>query len=77
MASHVDFRASISAEAIAMSNDTAAYAVDWLKKLRDDRRLRRHAAASRRGTLLLTCFAPIRGLKIGGACDARAPPLKP
>ncbi len=31
-----------------MSNDTAAYVVDWLKKLRDDRRLRRHAAAQAR-----------------------------
>lgn len=28
-----------------MSNDTAAYVADWLKKLRDGGRLRRHAAA--------------------------------
>jgi antirestriction protein ArdC len=46
--SYVDFRASISAEAIAMSNDTAAYVAGWLKKLRDDRRLRRQAAAQGR-----------------------------
>ena len=31
-----------------MSNDTAAYVAGWLKKLRDDRRLRRHAAAQAR-----------------------------
>jgi len=40
-----------------MSNETSAYVVDWLKELRDSRRLRRHAAA-RRGTLLITSFAP-------------------
>jgi antirestriction protein ArdC len=31
-----------------MSNDTAAYVVVWLKKLRDDRRLRRHSVAQGR-----------------------------
>ncbi len=31
-----------------MSNETSAYVVDWLKELRDDRRLRRHAAAQAR-----------------------------
>jgi antirestriction protein ArdC len=57
-ASYVDFRASISAEAIVMSNDTAAYVAGWLKKLRDDRRLRRHAAAQARHTADYILRAP-------------------
>jgi hypothetical protein len=50
-ASHVDFRASISAEAIAMSNDTAAYVAGWLKKLRDESQ----APETRRGPGAARC----------------------
>jgi hypothetical protein len=56
-----------------MSNDTAAYVAGWLKKLRDGRRLRRHAAAQARHAA--DASRPAHGLKIGGAYDARTPPL--
>jgi len=59
-----------------MSNDTAAYFVGWLKKLRDHRSSG-DTPRPRRGTLLISSFAPHTRSENRRRLRCATPPLKP